>query len=574
MPVALMIMLLLTGLGLGALSISSLDLLTMRSQKKGKQAFYAAEGGIVYGTKELETLLATALDPPLSASGEVVGVLEPDMTGFNFETFSICQQSAPAPCTGPTPPTVVTITTGPYAGLNSISTPYTITVQASGVESESGTIRLTQTLQDQLIPLFQFGVFYDGDLEIFPGPNMTFNGRIHSNKNIYIGSSNTLTVDSRMSSAGDIYTCRKDSSTAKCFSVQIKKPDETYATLDSSNDHCLTWDPSVGCTDKDPDWATNAYNTWEGLVQDSSHGVKKLTLPVGTDDPIDLIKRGDTIDPATSTESTGLKNSRVYWQADLRILDGVAYDKIGNVVTLDPGVLTTKTMWDYREGKMIVVREVNIGLLNDCACKPANGILYISETQNPALNDKGVRLANGATVPPGGLTVGSDNPIYVKGNYNTEAKKGAAIISDAVKFLSSNWKDCAPPCTGTAAGEYREGTAVAGRQGVSGTSVNAAVMTGNTSTVQGGGGSNYNGGLENLPRFLEDWSGGKKFNLSGSLIDLWQSQQHKAPWGGTSNIYKPPKRNWKYDTSFDNLANLPPGTPRVRTLALAQWARQ
>ena len=33
MPVALMIMLLLTGLGLGALSNSSLDLLTMRSQK-------------------------------------------------------------------------------------------------------------------------------------------------------------------------------------------------------------------------------------------------------------------------------------------------------------------------------------------------------------------------------------------------------------------------------------------------------------------------------------------------------------------------------------------------------------
>ena len=49
MPVALIIMLLLTGLGLGALSNSSLDLLTMRSHKKGKEAFYAAEGAIVYG---------------------------------------------------------------------------------------------------------------------------------------------------------------------------------------------------------------------------------------------------------------------------------------------------------------------------------------------------------------------------------------------------------------------------------------------------------------------------------------------------------------------------------------------
>ncbi len=63
MPVALVIMLLLTVLGLGALSISSLDLLAMRSQKKGKEAFYAAEGGIVYGTKELNSLLATTLVP-------------------------------------------------------------------------------------------------------------------------------------------------------------------------------------------------------------------------------------------------------------------------------------------------------------------------------------------------------------------------------------------------------------------------------------------------------------------------------------------------------------------------------
>ncbi len=63
MPVALMIMLLLTVLGLGALWISSQDLLAMRSQKMGKEAFYAAEGGIVYGTKELKIILANTLIP-------------------------------------------------------------------------------------------------------------------------------------------------------------------------------------------------------------------------------------------------------------------------------------------------------------------------------------------------------------------------------------------------------------------------------------------------------------------------------------------------------------------------------
>ncbi len=156
MPVALLIMLLLTVLGLSALWISSQDLLAMRSQKKGKEAFYAAEGGIVYGTKELKSLLATTLVP---SSAQLAAINAPSIPGFNYDTFFIVPTGSP---------TTMTLTSGPYADLNSTSTPYTITVQASGIVSDSGTVRLAQVLHDQLIPLFQFGVFYNDDLEIFP----------------------------------------------------------------------------------------------------------------------------------------------------------------------------------------------------------------------------------------------------------------------------------------------------------------------------------------------------------------------------------------------------------------------
>jgi len=83
LPVALLIMLLLTVLGLSALWISSQDLLAMRSQKMGKEAFYAAEGGIVYGTKELSSLLATTLVP---SSAQLAAINAPSVPGFNYDS--------------------------------------------------------------------------------------------------------------------------------------------------------------------------------------------------------------------------------------------------------------------------------------------------------------------------------------------------------------------------------------------------------------------------------------------------------------------------------------------------------
>ncbi len=531
MPVALIIMLLLTGLGLGALTNSSLDLLTMRSHKKGKEAFYAAEGGIVYAKKELNGILVTT---PVPTSAQLAAINAPSVPGFNFDSFSIVASGSP---------TTVTLTSGPYASLDSISTPYTITVQASGINTDSGTVRLTQILHDQQIPLFQFGVYYNDDLEIFPGPTMTFNGRVHSNADIYLGGK--ATVDSRISSAGAIFRCRKDIP-SNCASAQIRTPSGDL--LDLTYDHT------------DPDWVNRAYNDWGGLVQDVAHGVQELSLPVETGDLLDLIKRGDTIDAVSSSESQALRNVRLYWQADLRIIDGVVYDKNGTDVTasLPAGAISTASFFDFRENKPVNVRQIDCSILGDIDLE--KGILFVSDTQDNPVVLKAVRLINCATlVPTMGLTVASDNPIYVKGNFNTNNKKGAALVGDTITFLSNNWDD---DNATNASSPFANRVATP-------TTVNAAIVTGDTTTAVG----NYNGGLENLPRFLENWSG-VNFVIRGSIINLWESQQAIGSWNYGSPVYNAPNRVWSYDTDFDDPANLPPGTPRVRTLAPAQWARQ
>jgi hypothetical protein len=69
----------------------------------------------------------------------------------------------------------------------------------------------------------------------------------------------------------------------------------------------------------------------------------------------------------------------------------------------------------------------------------------------------------------------------------------------------------------------------------------------------------YNGGLENYPRFYENWSG-KILLYRSSFLSLNDSRHVSGTWGAQS--YNPPNRYWNYDTTFNNADTLPPLTPR------------
>ena len=74
--------------------------------------------------------------------------------------------------------------------------------------TNSGTNSVLQMdFRNRVIPIFQFGAFYNGNLEFNPSPVMTFNGRLHSNASMYLtaGDGNTLTIDGIVTAAGRIY---------------------------------------------------------------------------------------------------------------------------------------------------------------------------------------------------------------------------------------------------------------------------------------------------------------------------------------------------------------------------------
>ena len=99
------------------------------------------------------------------------------------------------------------------------------------------------------------------------------------------------------------------------------------------------------------------------------------------------------------------------------------------------------------------------------------------------------------------------------------------------------------------------------------TTVNSAFLAG----IVASNGSYYSGGVENFPRFLEDWSN-RTFTYNGSMVVMYPSKYATGFWGGNNNTYSPPNRNWAFDLNFMDATKLPPGTPQVSAMVRAGWA--
>jgi len=238
----------------------------------------------------------------------------------------------------------------------------------------------------------------------------------------------------------------------------------------------------------------------------------------------------------------------------------VATDMNNNPVGLPGGVITNKNFYDMREQRMMTITEVNVGLLRSTGAAPANGVLYVATTGTPGA---AVRLVNGSQLPAQGLTVVSENPVYVRGDYNTVAKVPAAVLADSITVLSNNWSPNNSDAKGALGTNTRLATA---------TTVNAAFALGPSAESAM---NNGNGQLENDIRFLEDWNG-QPFTYRGSIVDLWHSQQAVGNWRccgtGGINYYTPPTRIWSYDTLFNTTP--PPGTPQGVLIVRGPWTQK
>ena len=419
---------------------------------------------------------------------------------------------------------------------------YEVVSTATHPLNSSISVTAHQIIARRLIPTFQHAVFYNNDLEMLPGPNMTLTGRIHSNQDIYMDSSgNTLTVDSiYLHSAGDIFNKRKDAPGPPAGTVSIRVNQSgppTFANMD-------------GLDSSSPTWSTAATTRWKGTVQSSVHGVTQLTTPA-----VGSIQPGGYY--ATQAD-VSIVNNAIY-KGGIALIAGTDYPT-GTVTT------TTASFYSNREGKFIKMTTLDLnklaGKTGTCgagSCPnnlPANGLLYATRNDISGSQEPGIKLINGSEISrAGGLTVVSNDPVYVKGDYNTVNEQPTSIIADSLNLLSNNWNDT----NSTSALSSRPATV---------TTFNSAFVAGIDNTTTG----NYNGGLENYPRLHENWTG-RNLTIKGSFVALWNSSVANGAWVYGNPQYTAPNRVWAYNTAFNNPANLPPFTPwAVEAQRIAWWS--
>jgi len=527
--VCLLLLLMLSFIGIASITTSNSDLQVSGNEINQTGAFYAAESGLEQAAAAIVTSYETTGNPPSPLPTATVSE-----NGYQY-TYTTADNGAAVQ---------MTLSEGAYKGLYGLVKSFDITSVGLDTDRESE-ITLDMGIQDALIPLFQFAVFYQYDLEVAPGPNMTLGGRVHSNGNVYLQAGNNLYVNSYLTSAGEIFHGRKPGSgqSTDNGNVYIKDKDAVNQNMKNSDG---TWLDANSA-----DWVNPSLARWDGLVEDHNHGITELYMPVVTDGPsTDLIDRG-------SDNNDSYEN-----KAGLKFIDGQAYFKESNgswsnitAALTAAGVIVIGSFRDTREAKTVASLDLDISRLNTSGYFPGNGIIYSSQIPSSG-SISALRLKNGSTLAAA-LTVATDNPLYTQGAYNTVNKKPAALLSDALTILSGNWSDA-------------RSSQVLNNRVATATRVNACYMTGNIET--GVSGHGYNGGLENLPRFLEKWDG-VAFTWRGSAVDLWYSRQATANWSYGA-YYTAPNRDWAFDTDLLNSANIPPGTPLVNVVQRTQWSQR
>ncbi|MFQ5743629.1 MAG: PilX N-terminal domain-containing pilus assembly protein [Acidobacteriota bacterium] len=569
--ITMMALMIVALVGMVVARVASTELEITGNYRGSNRAFYAADGGAEYGLNELLELGRSKGRFPTSS--EMAAILPPTLFSTNFTLFQIVADG---------PEVTQPLATGFYQGLVASTQPFKVTATAETNEVPVGTTTIAMTSDFDIIPIFQFAIFYEEDMEILPGPNMTLNGRVHSNANIYIGSNAVLTVDSAMTSAGDIYNKRKNDGGSMPGTVQIRDSMGVFQAM-------------AGLDSDDPNWQTEALNRWDGNVRSQVHDITRLNLTI--EDPTNP---RTIIEAGRPTDTQAQQDAKIWYDADLRIVNGQGFDKLGSPVSLiDPLTSTSAVrqtvIFDQREQKNMLTTEVDMDKLNRLPGFPANGQLYVGAFQpgngmpswqggasgvgpppwagyptpwsGTGTTEFGIKLTNGTTLAAP-LSVVSENPLYITGDYNTVNKQGASVLADAVTILSNNWGDT--DGDGNFDDDLTYSQMPLGARIALPTTVNAAVMLGNTDTVPG---TSYNGGVENVMRFLESWSG-RAFTYRGSIIDLWNSVYATGTWIYGTPVYRAPIRDFGFDTAFLTPANLPPGTPNVYTIRVIGWDRQ
>jgi hypothetical protein len=511
-----------------------------------------------------------------------------------------------------------------YGGLQGYAQPILLVARATPLNQvQTVTATVDESLQAAYIPLFQFAIFYNVNMEIAPGGGMQVTGPVFCNQSIW--------------EATGTFT--------------------TNVTAVGTNDFTQSLDPFADAYSKSP------AATFLEPSQPSRSG-NALTMPIGTNnDPATVLA---ILGPAPAAYATGTSaayttNGQVYPvnEADLIIsnapygtnfglltpTDGtnltITYQDGVNVpylITLPPnyyivlqtnvstGLVTTYTtnyvsstvyaqanicvqyagytfatntaFWDYRESKTVQAVEIDVSKLDywltnttdsnnasyyDTLCQHdkahyIDGIYVYNNVPETGTTLPAVRMVNGQMLPykdgvPAGLTVVTPFPLYVKGDYNVRQTASgpcdAGLNKTVDTYPAALLADSVTILSSNWSDSYNASTLLTARNPVT-TTINAGMLEGIVPSNPAISGS-YSGGVENFMRLEENWSGSSPLWYNGAIVVLFYSQYATNSWQAPGAYYQVPTREWAFDTNFTQQVKIPPLTPEVKAIIRGQW---
>lgn len=375
------------------------------SMLKRRQAFYVADGAARAATEIASATLLempppspaveadpVALDAFLTAQmGAVQTELDarrPSLEPDGFQIRRLAMTSLGNRSVGP-------LQTGPFRGMVAQIQPMQLEVEAGHTVLDTGAIAaMSSSVIRGTLSMFQFYAFIDGYAYLYTGTGARFAGRIHANGDVCMGSGSGIYAEN-ITTAGNFFVARSSGCRDEVDyheserSAYIATRRLTGGLAELTGPACN--EPGAGCLwvragtagvatpqyDRDgpgagallpaPTWRSTSLSRWNGQLQDASHNVKPLRVPVIGQPRVQKGRNAShaaavnnqnsrfLVDPVLAAEPDDVRAQKLAFKADVRILNGVWYVRdpsnpavIGRPIWSDhPGSYATRVAEDH-----------------------------------------------------------------------------------------------------------------------------------------------------------------------------------------------------------------------------------
>jgi Tfp pilus assembly protein PilX len=282
-----------------ALSRTSSETVALGNESAEGRTFYAAQGSLEMMTRNFNKVFEVKVSPADTDLDAVRNGVEPRLTPQFAFVREVDKTSDSLPAI---------LTDKSYAGLYAVRDYWrlrtTATDQNSGVQ-----IQLTRNILNNRIPIFQFGIFYNDDLELSRPPRFSFGGRVHSNRHFFISpGSEGVYFNSQVTAVGHVITQtwsngnQSDKNNNQTFIKNASAQDKQLLPAEGSvlnttagaADNVFASNPDLPPSRLNSSWLTQSA-IFDGNLKS---GVPKLKLPlnVGKDtDLAEMVRRGKRI---------------------------------------------------------------------------------------------------------------------------------------------------------------------------------------------------------------------------------------------------------------------------------------